>query len=152
MGMDMVSKLAKKPDIRFQSDAGTTASTQVFEFPLDLAVRKPSHEAALATARQVLATIEKDAMALGVGAILFMAYNTRFEYETKGTILLELTGRLTLTPPTEASFWHRTEGIARVLDVIQRHCEPSKERADVGVYTGRAELSATTNGVAPVVS
>jgi hypothetical protein len=127
---------------RFEADSGKLVGAQTVSFPIDMVVRKPSHEAALTAARQLLATLEKEAVALSAGTVTVVVDHVRFDYEQKSSMLLQLTGRLTVAiQPNE--FWPRTEAIAKLLDVIQKQCEPSKDRADVGVQTGLAELSAS---------
>jgi hypothetical protein len=139
--LDSIKKYAQQPDIRFQSDARTTTLASAVAFPVAVVVRKPSHDSALTAARQTLALIEKDIAVLGVGSVELSIIDVRFEVEPKGTVLLELNGLLKVTPSGPTDFWPRVEGIARVLDVIQKQGQPAKDRPDVGVYTARAELS-----------
>ncbi|MGL6076029.1 MAG: hypothetical protein ACRC8S_17875 [Fimbriiglobus sp.] len=138
--MEIFSKSSSRAELRFQGESGQIVAAPSVSFPIEMAVRKPTHEAALMAARQLLATLEKEAGGLGAGAVVVVVDSIRFEFEVKGLMLLQLIGRLTVTI-SPGDFWPRTESVAKLLDVIQKYCDPSKERADVGMQTGRAELA-----------
>ncbi len=128
------------PDIRYQSDATATVAAERILFPVDLSIRKPTHAAALAAARALMAQIETEAAQLKVGNFTINAGSIRFQHEEKGTILMQLSCILALSPTGEGAFWPRVEGIAATLDLVQKFCEPPpKGSADVGVYTGQAQ-------------
>lgn len=128
------------PDIRYQSDAAATVAAERLLFPVDLSIRKPTHAAALAAARATMAQIESEAAELKAGIFSIHANSIRFQYEAKGTVVLQISCMLALAPNGEAAFWPRAEAIAGTLDLVQKFCEPPPKGAtDVGVYTGQAQ-------------
>jgi len=132
--------MKETPDIRYQSDAVGTVAAERILFPVDLSIRKPTHAAALAAARAIMTQIESEAAQLKVGSFTINAGSVRFQHEDKGTILMQMSCILALTPTGEAAFWPRAEAIAATLDLIQKFCEPPpKGSIDVGVYTGPAQ-------------
>jgi len=134
-------------DVRYQSEAVATVAAERILFPVDLSIRKPTHAAALAAARSIMTQIESEAAQLKVGSFTINAGSIRFEHEEKGTILMQLSCILALTPAGEAAFWPRAEGIAATLDLIQKFCEPPpKGSIDVGVYTGQAQHGSKAPG------
>jgi hypothetical protein len=128
------------PDIRYQSEAAATMGAERILFPVDLSIRKPTHAAALAAAKATMAQIESEALQLKVGSFTTNVSSMRFEREDKGTVLLQLSCILALTPAGEPAFWPRAEAIASSLDVIQKFCElPPKGSGDIGVYTAQVQ-------------
>lgn len=135
------------PDIRYQSDAVATVAAEQVLFPVDLSIRKQTHAAALAAGRAIMAQIETEAAQLKVGSFTINAGSIRFQHEEKGTILMQLSCILAMTPAGEAAFWPRAEAIAATLDLIQKFCEPPpKGSIDVGVYTGQAQHGSKAAG------
>jgi hypothetical protein len=139
--MEVIKGIMKgADDIRYQSEAAATVAAERVLFPVDLSIRKPTYTAALAAARAIMAQIETEAAQLKVGSFSINAGSIRFQHEEKGTILMQITCILALTPAGEAAFWSRAEAIAATLDLVQKFCEPpAKGSADMGVYTGQAQ-------------
>ena len=143
--MDIVK--GAHPDVRYQSEAAATVAAERILFPVDLSIRKPTHAAALAAARATMAQIETEATQLKVGGVSINAGSIRFEHEEKGTILMQVSCIVALTPAGEPAFWQRAEAIANMLDLVQKFCEPpAKGSSDVGVYTGQAQHGSKSAG------
>ena len=133
------------PDIRYQAEAAATVAAERVLFPLDFAVRKPTHGAALAAARTVIGQLEAEAAQLKVGDFDIQANSVRFEVEPKGSVLLQLSCTLALRLPAGTDFWNRAEAVTRTLDLIQRYCTPAKDSSDVAAYTGQAQHAGTSH-------
>jgi hypothetical protein len=127
------------PDVRYQAEAAATVAAERVLFPLDLAVRKPTHGVALAAARTVIGQLETEAAQLKVGDFDIQANSVRFEVEPKGSVLLQLSCTLALRLSAGTDFWNRAEAVTRTLDLIQRFCTPAKDTSDVAAYTGQAQ-------------
>jgi hypothetical protein len=139
--------MKETPDIRYQSEAAATVAAERVLFPVDFSIRKPTHVGALAAARATMTQIESEAAKLKVGSFGIHANSIRFQYEPKGTIVLQLSCTLALTAAGEAAFWPRAEAIASTLDLIQKFCEPPpKGSSDVGIYTGQAQHGSKPTG------
>src|SRR2546421_3438187 len=69
------------PDVRYQAEAAATLAAERVLFPLDLAVRKPTHGGALAAARTLIGQLEAEAAQLKAGEFDIQAHSVRFELE-----------------------------------------------------------------------
>jgi hypothetical protein len=127
-------------DVRYQSGASDLVAAQRVVFPLEVAVRKPTHGAAFSAARSLITQFEAEIAQLKVGKFDIQANSIRFELDPKGNIVLQLSCSLVLSLGGEPVFWSRAEAITRTLDLIQRYCTPGKESNDTAVYTGPAQI------------
>lgn len=130
----------KQPDdVRYKSDTGSLVGTEVVRLPVVVVVRKPTFDAALREAKDVLHRLQADAGQLGLGEPAVDVHDVRCVREPKPGAQVEVSGTLVLKwGPDVAGFWPRAEGLARCLDLIQRYCEVTKSGSDVAVYTDRA--------------
>src|SRR5437764_195771 len=131
--------MKSSPDIRYQAEAAATVAAERVQFPLDLAVRKPTHGAALTAARAVIGQFEAEAAQMKAGDFDIQANSVRFEVEPKGNVLLQMSCTLALRLPAGTDFWNRAEAVTRTLDLIQRYCTPGKDGSEVAAYTGQAQ-------------
>src|SRR5712691_2477394 len=104
--MDL-SHMKASADIRYQSDAAATVAAKRVLFPLEVSVRKPTHGAAFAAAKALIAQVEAEAEALKVGRFDIHGLSMRYELEPKGGVLLQLTCALGLTLDGTGTFWVR---------------------------------------------
>lgn len=126
-------------EIRYQSGASDMIAAQRVAFPVEVAIRKPTHGAAFAAARSLIEQLESEAAQLKVGQFNIQASTIRFELDPKGSVVLYLTCSLVLVPGGEQAFWSRAEAITRALDLLHKYCAPGKETNDTAVYTGPAQ-------------
>jgi hypothetical protein len=129
--------IAKSSDpARLEADAAGTAAAEVVRVPVEVSARKPGYAAALAAARDALARLEADAGKIGPATVA--PAGVRLAAEEKGAVLVQVGGTLAVTLPGPADFWTRADAVARVLDLVQRYCEPAKPDRELAVYAGPA--------------
>jgi hypothetical protein len=126
-------------DVRYHSGAAEVVAAQRVVFPVEVAVRKPTHGAAFAAARSLITQLEAEAAQLKVGQFDIQANSIRFAAEPKGSIVLQLSCSLVLSLGGEPAFWSRAEAITRTLDLLQKFSTPGKDSNDTAVYTGPAQ-------------
>ena len=131
--------MMRSPDVRYHSDAAGTASAERVAFPFLVTVRRPTFEVALSTARGVVAAMEAEAVGLRLGTIETHPLSIHWEWQGKGVVSLRLRCSLALQLPAGQAFWERAESVSRLLDLVQRHCEPSREAKDVEVAAEPAQ-------------
>ena len=138
-----VSMTKTSPD-PFSSDAGQMVAADGVHFPLAVAVRKGTYEAAVQTARLTLDALRRQVAGLNLGPVEVVTHQLRCLPEAKGTARLELTAGLDLRWSAElGGFWERADGVARALDLFGHHPAGS---ADVSVTVGPVNHRAEVGG------
>jgi len=128
------------PDHRYQSPTAAAAAAESIAFPVRVFVRKANFAAALTAARAMLAKIEKEAADLRAGPLHVevekIGFNHNADHKTGAGV--DLSCQLVLGLDKGAALWSRSEIVVRMLDLIQRFMDESRQLKEVQVHTGPA--------------
>lgn len=137
--MGEFARVIKGPSeqVRYEADASAATAAAKLAVPVQVSARKPGYAAAFAAAQSVLTQMQADARQLGLTADV-QPTGVRFALDEKHGPTAQVAGLLVAGFPDGGPFWGRAELVAKVLDVVHRHCEPAKPDKDVAVYSGPA--------------